>query len=651
MNHRVALLQRSITTATKLSQCDRHHRCLSILLYLSITIHNGNNWSYKLTTCYHTNKKVLCLRHITAYATILIRLKWNAKYKREFMNIKARLTAVFGLVTFLILGGLLSQKITSDKNLEQTQRSTARYLSYILADEFRQTSQDLTRLCRTFIATGDAKYADAYWAIVKWRSGEIARPSTVDHHLYPNIVKKQSDIMEELNFSASEFSLLKQASSNSNALIATEDQAMRSIQAGEFVDGPHQPLPGESVKAFALRIVFNSSYHDEVTNIMTPVNQFFAELDNRTGSQLKSSQQEALLWLRVNTISQIIILFIVAFISIYLVKALFSPLKSAIDAMIDIAQGDGDLTKRLAVNGHDEISSLGNGFNLFAANIQTIIADLRESIAEITQSSHQVSSTANHTDDAIGQQRNVIEQLLVSIEQIVPAINEVAASATQAVELAQESNSAASEGLVVVSQADSNMKQLEDEISAATQTIHDLATDTNNIGSVLDVIKGIADQTNLLALNAAIEAARAGEQGRGFAVVADEVRTLAKRTQDSTSEIQSMIERLQICSDKAVTAMDNSKVKTVNCVSNTNDARVSLEKIDDTVKAITQVNMLIATATEEQNVAISEMRRNINDINVHVEQTATGSKDTADKSGKMTQMTGHIEAVIAQFKV
>ena len=567
------------------------------------------------------------------------------------MNIRTRLTTVFALVTFLIFGGLISQKITSDKNLEQTQRSTARYLSYILADEFRQTSQDLTRLCRTFIATGDQQYFDAYWAIVKWRSGEIPRPNTVDNKLYPNVVKKQSDIMSELNFSSDEFLLLKQASDNSNALIATEEQAMRSIQNNEFSQGPHQPLLGETINAFALRIVFDNGYHNEVANIMSPVNAFFAELDNRTGSQLQASQQEALLWLRVNTISQIIVLFIVAFISVYLVKVLFSPLKSAIDAMFDIAKGDGDLTKRLMVNGRDEISLLGNGFNLFAANIQAIIADLRESIAQITDSSHQVSSTANHTDTTIGEQRGVIEQLLVLIEQIVPAINEVASNASQAVELAHSSNDAASQGLTVISQADANIKQLENEIIAATQTIDELATDTNNIGTVLDVIKGIAEQTNLLALNAAIEAARAGEQGRGFAVVADEVRTLAKRTQDSTSEIQAMIERLQICSDKAVTAMDTSKVKTAHCVKNTNDARLSLDKIDGTAKAITQVNMLIATATEEQNVAISEMKRNINHINIHVEKTATGSKDTAVKSGEMTEITGHIKEVIAQFKV
>jgi len=567
------------------------------------------------------------------------------------MNIKARLTSAFALITILIIGGLLSQSVTSSKNIDQTQRSNARYLSYILADEFRKTSQDLTRLCRSYIATGNIKYFDAYWNIVKWRNGEIARPSSVDKHLYPNVIRKQSDIMKELEFSSDEFLLLKQASDNSNALIATEDQAMRSVQTNTFIEGPYQANNGETVKEFALRIVFNEQYHAEVKNIMAPVNQFFNVLDNRTATQLVQSQEAALWWLRINIISQVIILLLVAAVSVYLVKVLFGPLKTAIEAMVDIAQGNGDLTKRLSVKGKDEISLLGGGFNSFASNIQQVITNLRLSINEINHSANQVFSTANITDNAISEQRNVLQQLLVSIEQIVPAIEEVASNATLAVDQANISSDAASSGLNVVSQAVSDIKILEENISETTQVINELATDTNNIGSVLDVIKGIAEQTNLLALNAAIEAARAGEQGRGFAVVADEVRTLAKRTQDSTSEIEEMIERLQICSDKAVAAMEVSQTRTLSCVSNTKDAGTSLERISNCVNDITQVNLLIATATEEQNAAISEMRRNINDINSHVEETATGSKDTAIKSEQMTELTEQIEVQIGQFKV
>ena len=567
------------------------------------------------------------------------------------MNIKTRLVSAFALVTLLIVGGLISQVITSNKNVEQTSKSTARYLSYILADEFRQTSQDLTRLCRSYIATGDQQYFDQYWDIVKWRSGDIARPSTVDHHLYPNAIRKQSDIMKELNFSTKEFSLLDDASKKSNALIATEDQAMRSIQSNSFASGPHSPRDNETVREFALRIVFDDYYHQEVSNIMAPVNQFFTELDRRTAAELTQSQNEALNWLSVNTISQVFILLIVATISLFLFKVLFTPLKTAINAMIDIAEGEGDLTRRLETKGNDEISSLGNGFNLFAANIQSIISQLHVSINDITQSSHQVLSTASETDSAIGEQRNSIQQLLVSIEQIVPAIREVATLATSAVDLANGSTTTANNGLSVVSQADKNIKELENEITNATSVINELAEDTHNIGSVLDVIKGIADQTNLLALNAAIEAARAGEQGRGFAVVADEVRTLAKRTQDSTSEIQEMIERLQVCSDKAVSAMEQSRRKTQHCVENTNEARTSLDQISSDVDSINQVNSQIATATEEQNAAISEMRRNISDINSHVEETALGAKDTSLKSEYMAKLTGDIEQAIGQFKV
>jgi len=567
------------------------------------------------------------------------------------VTIKARLIGVFAVVTVLIVGAIASQTLTSHRNTQQITQAQTRYLSYILADEFLQTSLDLTRLCRTYIATGDGKYFDAYLNIVKWRNGEVARPNSVNEKLYPGKIKKQSDIMRELNYSSQEFAFLKEASNKSNALISTETQAMMSIQSGNFIDGPHQPNTGESVKDFALRIVFNTAYHDEVVSIMTPVKQFFDALDLRTHSQLERSQQSAVFWVQTSLFSQIIILILVLALSFYIVKVLFNPLNHAIAALDDIAEGEGDLTKRLDTSRNDEISSLGHGFNLFASNIQQVITELRSSIKQIASSSHQLNSTAMTTDDAISEQRNGLQQLLVSVEQLVPAIAEVSSNATLAVEHASASHNEASTGLKVIETAVYDINKLDADIDRAAGVINELAADTNTIGSVLDVIRGIADQTNLLALNAAIEAARAGEQGRGFAVVADEVRTLAKRTQDSTAQIQNMIERLQQRADQAVQVMNSSRDCTKGCVDNTQEVGTSLTKINHSVNAIVDVNTVIAAATEQQNAAINEIRMNVNEINIHVEQTAEGSRETAQKSSSMTELTVQIEGIVSQFKV
>jgi methyl-accepting chemotaxis protein len=566
------------------------------------------------------------------------------------MTIKTRLLGIFLTIIILILSAIIAQSIVSYKNDEQVNSSTTRYLSYILADEFRQTSMDLTRLCRTYVATGEAKYWDAYWEIVKWRNGDIARPDYVDAALYRGEIKKQSSIMKELSFSPAEFKLLDQANANSNALIATETQAMESVKAGVIMKGPYTPFVDESVNEFSLRIVFNNDYHQEVNKIMMPVNQFFLALDNRTSSLLITSQEVTSFWMNLTFTIEVLIAIVLIASIIFLVQSLFKPLQKATNAMLNIGEGDGDLSKRLYEEGKDELSSLGRGFNLFANHIQNVVIELGGAINEISTSSTQLNATANRTDQAIMEQKIGIEQLLSALEQILPAIQEVAENAAQGVNLTNVSNQAAQDGLIVVEQAISNINLLDTDIGNASDVIQLLAQDTDNIGSVLDVIRGIADQTNLLALNAAIEAARAGEQGRGFAVVADEVRTLAQRTQDSTSEIQSMIEKLQVGAKAAVQVMEQSKKRTVACVSNTRETGDSLEKITQSVASISDINTQIAAATEEQNSTIDDIKRNVDNINQHVELTMEGSQETASNSQKTTELSEKIKNLVNQFK-
>ena len=566
------------------------------------------------------------------------------------MTIKARLLVILISIIVLVFSAIATESVANYKNEKQIESSQVRYLSYLLADEFRQTSMDLTRLCRAFVATGDIKYWDAYWHIVKWRNGEEQRPMSADPALYPGKIKKQSDIMKELNFSDAEFTFLAQANTNSNALIKTETQAMESIKQGRIVNGPFNANSGESVNEFALRIVFDGAYHQEIDKIMKPVTQFFTALNQRTTSALHESQDAAAFWLRVSLGLQVIAAILVIILMFYMMKTLFKPLQQAILAMLNIGEGNGDLSKRLTESGHDEISALGRGFNLFASNIQTVVIELRAAITNISASSIQLSSTASLTEKSVHEQKDGINHLLVSLEQILPAIAEIASSADQAVTLTNDSTRAADNGIKVVNQAIDNINLLNNDIESTSSVIDTLAQDATSIGSVLDVIRGIADQTNLLALNAAIEAARAGEQGRGFAVVADEVRTLAQRTQDSTTEIQTMIEKLQLGAQSAVAVMEKSKSLTHACVQNTTEVGSSLDEITESVTSITDINNQIAAATEEQNATINEIRRSVDAINQHVEQSATDSQENTANSKSAIVQAEKIMHLVEQFK-
>ena len=566
------------------------------------------------------------------------------------MKIKTRLIVMLVAIMLLMLMSIISQNVATYKNEDQKQSSHTRYLSYLLADEFRHTSMNLTRLSRTYVKTGDMHYWDEYWNIVKWRAGDIKRPANAHPDLYPDQIKKQSDIMAELNFSEQEFALLGQAAKNSNLLIDTENQAMESIRQGLFVAGPFSPREHESVKEFAARIVFDKQYHKEVEAIFKPVNQFFDALDLRTATHLSESQGAASLWLKVSFASQIGVALLIISLIFFIMQALFKPLQFAINAMLNIGEGDGDLSKRLHDVGSNELSALGRGFNSFANQIQHVVIELRHVIDDISSSSTQLSATANSTDKAVAEQKVGIEQLLVALEQILPAVQEVASNAAQGAELANTSDKAAQHGLEVVDASIDNINLLQGDINSAESVINRLAQDSDEIGTVLDVIRGIAEQTNLLALNAAIEAARAGEQGRGFAVVADEVRTLAKRTQDSTSEIQIMIEKLQHGAKDAVERITQSKDRAIACVDNSKMSGESLSQITQSISSISHINNQIASATEEQNSAIEEIRRTVEVINQHVEETAAGSRETASNSQHTTELSDKIQVLVGKFK-
>jgi methyl-accepting chemotaxis protein len=332
-------------------------------------------------------------------------------------------------------------------------------------------------------------------------------------------------------------------------------------------------------------------------------------------------------------------------------RTIVAPLNQALSAMADIAGGEGDLTRRLDDSGNDEISQLAHGFNLFSSIVQNMVREVTGYTGRLAGEAGRLSVVTEETSKGALHQQQETDEVATAVNEMAATGQEVARNANHAAEAAHNADVAAIHGRQVVGHTIESIDTLAREVEKASAVINRLESDSESIGGVLDVIKGIAEQTNLLALNAAIEAARAGEQGRGFAVVADEVRTLASRTQTSTAEIQTMIERLQGGARDAVTVMDNSRSKAEETVGQAAKAGTSLDEITTAVKTINDLNTQIASAAEEQNAVADDINHKVSRISEITDKTAAGAQQTASASNELNQLADHLKKMVAQFKV
>ena len=332
-------------------------------------------------------------------------------------------------------------------------------------------------------------------------------------------------------------------------------------------------------------------------------------------------------------------------------KSITRPLDEVADAMGDIVDGDGDLTKRLSEHGGVEIVRLASGFNLFAAKIQQSMLRVVEATHLINADSARLSSVAQQTGSSINQQDKETDAVAQAVQGMLTTVRQVAENAGSAVTAAQLADTEANLGMTVVSETIASIHSVAEEVGRATQVIAELEGDSRNIGTILETIKGIADQTNLLALNAAIEAARAGEQGRGFAVVADEVRKLSQSTQEATARIQELIERLQTKALSAVKVMEEGRQRVDASVGQAGNAGKSLDKITKAVASIRDMNGVIANSAKDQLSVAEGISASIATINQMATVTSAGVKSTDDAVADLAKMVDQLKAAVEQFKV
>jgi methyl-accepting chemotaxis protein len=347
----------------------------------------------------------------------------------------------------------------------------------------------------------------------------------------------------------------------------------------------------------------------------------------------------------------LVVLLVIAAVGLLLANTILRPLTQMKANLDDIAAGEGDLTKRLNITSQDELGELAGSFNRFVDKIHGLVRQITEMTSQLTGLVNQVSDQAQRSDQAMERQRHETDQVATAINEMSAAAQEVAKSAQNAAVAAQQTDEEGQAAKRVVAGSIEQIHALVNDIRSSGVSLDSLQQDVSSIVSVLGVIRSIAEQTNLLALNAAIEAARAGEAGRGFAVVADEVRALASRTQTSTQEIQGMIDRLQAGTRSAVEAMRRSSEAGDGTSMQANEAGASLDAMAQLIATINTMNAQIASAAEEQTAVAEEINRSVHQIAVAVDNVADETQQGAQTSRSLADLGQRLGTLVGQFRI
>ncbi|BFM51174.1 methyl-accepting chemotaxis protein [Marinomonas sp. THO17] len=365
----------------------------------------------------------------------------------------------------------------------------------------------------------------------------------------------------------------------------------------------------------------------------------------------KNTLDKPLYNLGINIIIAVIVLLVLAYLVVMQIsRILLKDLRRVSDSLEQIAHGNGDLTQRLTTNSKDEIAELVNNFNHFVALLHSTISHLKKIGVQLSDQANASHRSSQQSAKKLGEQQGNISMVATAIHQMAQATQEIASNATNTANNADETVASSNLGQQQVQKSQNSIRALAADIQEVAEVINNLSHNADGINTILTTISEIAEQTNLLALNAAIEAARAGEQGRGFAVVADEVRVLSQRTYSSIEEIQSMIEALQGITKDAVTKIQLSHNKAESSVKDVNQAKVSLDQIQQSVAMINDRAAQIATATEEQTSVTAEVNQNTADIQQSATELVALASDSATRAEELKALSDDMMSNINNFR-
>ncbi|WP_336366235.1 methyl-accepting chemotaxis protein [Marinobacter sp. C2H3] len=373
--------------------------------------------------------------------------------------------------------------------------------------------------------------------------------------------------------------------------------------------------------------------------------------DERAGARAEASSRTGMTNLITTAVVTVIALVVSLAVFFLFLKLILGSIRAIRDQLDAMAQGEGDLTQRVPVTVQDDLGQLAESFNRVLANLQEMIRSIQTLSGDLAERADGLAHAARANSDGIARQTESIDMVATAINEMQSAIEEVAGNANRAAEITRDTERTGADNARLIGDSSRQVQRLAAQIAKAIDAITTLSRDSDNITSVLDVIRGIAEQTNLLALNAAIEAARAGEQGRGFAVVADEVRSLAGRTQQSTEDIHTMITALQAGVAAVVTEMEAGQKEAAATERLASEAEHGLQSILQGISTISDMNTSVASATEEQTQVVEEINRNVTDINDLASESDTRSREIDQISQSLNEYAADLGRQASRFRV